>query len=81
MSRVRVSARPSLPPETAQAGGSPGLAEIPGLRCRLRAPSPPVARSVVRKARYPGLITCFPHHRAHPRSGDHDQRARRTSLH
>jgi len=44
MSRVRVSGGPSLPPETAAAGGSPGLAETPGLRCHLRAPSPTTAR-------------------------------------
>jgi len=37
MSRARVSGGPPLPPETAAAGGSPALAETPGLRCHLRA--------------------------------------------
>jgi hypothetical protein len=38
--RVRVSGGPLLPPETAEVGGSPGLAEIPDLRCHVRGTSP-----------------------------------------
>jgi hypothetical protein len=37
---VRVSGGPLLPPETAEVGGELALAEIPALRCHVRATSP-----------------------------------------